>query len=31
MLDAFLVGGCIAVGVGVVVRCLALVTGGGLL
>ena len=31
MLDAFLVGGCIAVGVGVVVRCLSLVTGGGLL
>lgn len=31
MLDAFLVGGCIAVGVGVVVRCLSLVTGGALL
>ena len=31
MLDAFLVGGCIAVGVGVVVRCLSLVTGGAVL
>lgn len=31
MLDAFLVGGCIAVGVGVVVRMLSIVTGGALL
>ena len=31
MLDAFLVGGCIALGVGVVVRCLSLVTGGAVL
>lgn len=31
MLDAVLVGGCIAVGVGVVVRCLSLLTGGALL
>ncbi len=31
MLDALLVGGCIAVGVGVVVRLLSLVTGGALL
>ncbi len=31
MLDAFLVGGCIAVGVGVVVRLLSLATGGALL
>lgn len=31
MLDAVLVGGCIAVGVGVVVRLLSLLTGGALL
>lgn len=31
LLDALLVGGCIAVGVGVVVRLLSLVTGGALL
>ena len=31
MLDAVLVGGCIAVGVGVVVRALSLLTGGALL
>lgn len=31
MLDALLVGGCIAVGVGVVVRVLSLLTGGALL
>lgn len=31
MLDAFLVGGCIAVGVGFVVRILSILTGGALL
>ena len=31
MLDAFLVGGCIAMGVGVVVKLLSLLTGGALL
>ena len=31
MLDAVLVGGCIAIGVGVVMRLMALVTGGALL
>ena len=31
MLDALLVGGCIAMGVGVVVKLLSLLTGGALL
>ena len=31
MLDAFLIGGCIAVGVGFVVRGLSMLTGGALL
>ena len=31
MLDAFLVGGCIAVGVGFVVKLLSVLTGGALL
>ena len=31
MLDAVLVGGCIAMGVGVVVKVLSLLTGGALL
>lgn len=31
MLDAFLVGGCIAVGVGFVIRALSMLTGGALL
>ena len=31
MLDALLVGGCIAVGVGFIIRVLSLLTGGALL